>query len=844
VYEPLQPDGETCIQQGVARVSREQGNGEMIRNRIRLATCLFLLISGGAAGAQDYNTPPNFSATPLGFAPDGSQSGSRAGGIIPRQQGAGSLPGFPIPEFTGKKGTAPAPPGQEPAKPVPPPETPSEFEQFVSGKVEITETQFLSLQQDPKIKFSLFRQPTPSGMISVPVGIFRQETGPPGSADLKIPMGFGYLTAPSDAIAESFNLLGIRSPYSISWDLKQFGYSLFRDPPSTFAPLDNVPVGPDYLVGPGDEIRISIWGKIDANVSLIVDRDGSIAIPKVGTVGVAGLSFRELKEFLRQEFSKYYTGFEMNVSLGALRSITVYVVGNARTPGAYAVSSLSTLVNALFVSGGPSKSGSMRDIQLKRKGETVVQFDLYDLLLKGDKSKDVRLQPEDVLFISPIGPQAAIGGSVNTPGLYEIKGDQSLFSLIGMAGGLSPLAFKGRVRVQRVVENRRQVVLESDIARIDSGAVAVRNGDIVTIFPVVQDNRMVRVAGAVQREGEYGFSEGMTVMDLLSLTEGLKFYAYRKEAELIRVTVTESGPITEKLAVNLEEALQGGPASNIALQENDSLFIRSVPEWKLYRNVSISGEVRYPGTYTILKGERLSSIIDRAGGFTDKAYLKGAVFTRETIKELQQAQTDEMISRLEKETTVRMATSVSTYVTPEEARIKELEFQQMKAFLQTLKTAKAKGRMALPLSEPAALKNSGFDVELEDGDSLSVPSDPQSIQVAGSVFNQTAFIFDPKRTVKEYIELAGGLSQTADKGSVYILKVDGTAMRPGKGSSRGLSWNQKEKRWEYASSPLDSGDSIIVPEKLDRIAWLREFKDITQILYQIAVTAGVLIIAF
>ena len=822
----------------------QQGNGELIRNGIRIATCLFLLISGVAAGAQDYTTPRTFGVTPLGMASDGSNSGSNAGGILPQQQGIGPIPGLPFPGIPGRKGTASGPPQQEPAKPVPPPEFPSEFEQFVSGKVEITETQFLSLRQDPGIKFSLFRQPTPSGMISVPVGIVRLVTDPPGSAEKKVPMGFGYLTAPSDLLAESFNLLGIRSPYAISWDLKQFGYSLFRDPPSTFAPSDNVPVGPDYLIGPGDEIRISIWGKIDANVALVVDRDGSIAIPKIGTVGVAGLSFQELKEFLRKEISKYYTGFEMNVSLGALRSITVYVVGNARTPGAYAVSSLSTLVNALFVSGGPSKSGSMRDIQLKRKGETVVHFDLYDLLLKGDKSKDVRLQPEDVLFISPIGPQAAIGGSVNNPGLYEIKGDQSLFSLIGMAGGLGPLAFTGRVRVQRVVENRRQVVFESDIAKLDSGAVAVQNGDIVTIFPVVQDNRMVRVAGAVQREGEYGFTEGMTVRDLLSLTEGLKYYAYGKEAELIRVTVTASGPVTEKLAVNLEGALQGDPASNIALREHDFLFVRSVPEWQLYRNVSISGEVRYPGAYMILKGERLSSIIERAGGFTEKAYLKGSVFTRETIKELQQAQVDEMIDRFEKELTVRMATSVSTSVTPEEARIKELEFQQMKAFLQKLKTVRAKGRMVLPLSEPAALKNTRYDVELEDGDSLSVPSDPQSIQVAGSVFNQSAFVFDPKRSVKEYIELAGGLSQTADKGNVYILKVDGTAMRPGKGASRGLSWDQKERRWEYASNTLDSGDSIVVPEQFDRIAWLREIKDITQIIFQIAVTAGVLIVAF
>jgi protein involved in polysaccharide export with SLBB domain len=338
-------------------------------------------------------------------------------------------------------------------------------------------------------------------------------------------------------------------------------------------------------------------------------------------------------------------GFEMNVSMGALRTIRVYVIGNAEKPGAYTISSLSTLINALFEAGGPSKTGTMRDIQLKRNGQTVVHFDMYDFLLKGDKTKDARLMPEDVIFIPPLGPVTAIAGSVNNPAIYELRGETKISQLLGLAGGLNTLAFRGRMQVERIYDNNLQVVFETDLNNVTDKDVSLQSGDVVKIFPIVQDKRIIKVTGAVQREGEYGFSPNMTVKDLISLSGGLKYYAYGKEAELTRTHITDSGPKAEKIIFSLEKALTGDPESNLPLKENDYLFVRTIPEWKLYETVIISGEVNFPGTYTIKKGEKLSSLIERAVWFTDKAYLKCRQRRCENFRRLTSWSTDLKVLR-------------------------------------------------------------------------------------------------------------------------------------------------------------------------------------------------------
>jgi polysaccharide biosynthesis/export protein len=626
-------------------------------------------------------------------------------------------------------------------------------------------------------------------------------------------------------------------------NIRQFGYDLFSSPPSTFAPAQEVPVGPDYVVGPGDEIRISLWGSVEGQWACVVDRSGVISLPRIGTVGVTGLTFQQLKETLRKEISKYYTGFQMNVSMGPLRSMRVYVVGNAHKPGSYTVSSLSTLVSALFASGGPAKTGSMRAIRVERGGKAVAQFDLYDLLLKGDKTGDIRLMPEDVVFIPPVGPLVGISGSVNTPAIYELKGEKKLTELIAMAGGLSTVAFKGRVQLQRIVDGRSQVIIDADLGAMLDKDLDIRSGDLFTVFQVVPDRKVVRLTGAVNRPGEYGLNPGMRVRDLVEMAGGLKHFAYSREAELTRVTVTPTGPKTEKVIINLEQALTGKEDQNLPLREDDYLFIRAVPEWDLYRTVQVTGEVRFPGTFTIAKGEMLSSLIERAGGYTDKAYLRGAVFVREQVRQLQQKGIEDMVSRMQRELMAESSADLSTSLSQEEITAKKGELEAKQRFIQALRDLKATGRMTIVLAHLRLLKNSEYDIELEDGDKLYIPTRSSVVNVMGSVMSMSSHIYQEKFSYKDYVAMSGGYTRYADKSSVYVLKVDGSARR----LSHGLfDWSDSRSRWEVAgfgekAKDIEPGDTIIVPEKLDRIAWMREVKDITQILMQTAVTAGVVI---
>ena len=697
------------------------------------------------------------------------------------------------------------------------------------------QSQQMQGQPMPSTRFQQMQsQPMPSTTLQQPA---QSQTMPtPSQPSVEKPSEFEQF------IAEKI----IKSDLAVSTDIKQFGYDLFRQPSSTFAPVEKVPVGPDYVLGPGDEIKIAVWGNVEGQWSVVVDRDGNITLPKIGMLGVTGLNFKELKDVLQKEFSKYFTGFQMNVSMGGLRTIRVYVVGNAERPGAYTISSLSTLVNALFEAGGPSKTGTMRDIQVKRNGKTIVNFDMYDLLLKGDKTKDIRLMPEDVIFIPPVGPLAAIAGSVNNPAIYEIKGEKRVSELIDMAGGLSTVAFKGRVQIERIIDGRKQVVFESEMDAMKDKDLVLQPGDVLKVFQVVQDKKVVRLAGSVQREGEYGFSQGMTIKDLLLMAGGLKYYAYGKEAELTRVHITDKGPTTEKIMIDLEKALKGDPESNILLKEDDYLFVRSVPEWHLYRIVNIGGEVKFPGTYTIKKGERLSSLIERAGGFTDKAYLRGAVFIRERVRELQQKSLEEMIMRIERELLAEGSVQVSTALSTEEVQAKKAELESKQKFVESLKKMKATGRMTLRLAHLRLLKGSEYDIELEEGDSLFIPSINSVVNVIGAVMAQGSFVYSDKYGYKDYIEQTGGYSRYADTDNVYVLKTDGSARKLSRGF---LDWNPFKSRWEISAfgeeiKEIEPGDTIVVPEKLERIAWLREIKDITQILMQMAVTAGVVIKLF
>jgi polysaccharide biosynthesis/export protein len=321
---------------------------------------------------------------------------------------------------------------------------------------------------------------------------------------------------------------------SLGYGLPIFGQNLFEGVPSTFAPLDYVPVTPDYLIGPGDELLIRGWGQIDiTNYRAVVDRNGSIYVPTVGTISVAGLRYDRLNDYLKSAIGRFYKNFDLDVTLGRLRSIQVFVVGQVKRPGSYTVSSLSTLVNTLFASGGPSKRGSMRQIQLKRVGQIVSTFDFYDLLTKGDKSKDARLMPGDVIYVPPVGRLVALAGSVNVPAVFELKDHDSLGDVIQYAGGLTTTAAGQQALIERI--DARQVRQADEFPLTADGMKReLQDGDIVRFLHISpRFENAVTLRGNVAVPGRYPWREGMRVKDLIPNRESLVTEEYWKRQNLL-----------------------------------------------------------------------------------------------------------------------------------------------------------------------------------------------------------------------------------------------------------------------------------------------------------------------
>jgi protein involved in polysaccharide export with SLBB domain len=362
-------------------------------------------------------------------------------------------------------------------------------------------------------------------------------------------------TSPSYSPPNPLNPSQIRRPKPIIWPetefeqmvadsagrpLPLFGQSLFDQPPSTFAPMDLLQVPSDYIIGPGDGLQIKIWGQLAGDLRVTVDRSGQIYIPQVGEISVAGIHYGELEQHLRSEVSKIFKNFNLTVNVGRLRSIQVLVVGYARYPGTYTISSLSTLVNAIFASGGPAPQGSLRHIQVRRDGATITDFDFYDLLIKGDKSKDVHLQPGDVLYIPHVGPLVAISGSVNTPAIYEMKDTSTLSDLIEVAGDLSTVADTSKVLIDRFVEHQARKTLEFPYDE-QSHSMLLKDGDIVRVFSIVpRFEDTVTLRGNVANPGRYPWKPGMRVRDLIPNAQALLTRRYwRNRAAIINGRATE-----------------------------------------------------------------------------------------------------------------------------------------------------------------------------------------------------------------------------------------------------------------------------------------------------------------
>jgi protein involved in polysaccharide export with SLBB domain len=350
---------------------------------------------------------------------------------------------------------------------------------------------------------------------------------------------------------------------TVGHPLPLFGQSLFVQPPSTFSPVDWMQVPSDYVIGPGDELQIRIWGQVQATLRVIVDRSGQIYVPQVGQIAVAGIHYGDLQEHLKSEISKSFKNFDLTVNIGRLRSIQVLVVGEARYPGTYTISSLSTLVNAVFASGGPGPQGSLRDIEVRRDGTTITNFDFYDLLIKGDKSKDVHLESGDVIYFPHVGPLVAISGSVNTPAIYEIKENSTLNDLIQIAGDLSTLADTDRITIERVVDHNARKTLEFPYDD-QSRAEPLKDGDIVRVFSIVPRYvDTVTLRGNVANPGRYPWKPGMRIRDLIPDSQALLTRGYwRYRAGVVSGRATEYPMAAQSPEYNRLENAQA-PAATV-----------------------------------------------------------------------------------------------------------------------------------------------------------------------------------------------------------------------------------------------------------------------------------------
>lgn len=647
-----------------------------------------------------------------------------------------------------------------------------------------------------------------------------------------------------------------------------YGSELFNAP-QAYSPDPALPPPADYAIGPGDEVQVQIWGAVDYSGSHTLDRNGQIILPKVGVVALAGVPVRNLESVLRAQIGKVFTNFEVNANLGRLRSIQVYVVGQAQQPGALKVSSLSTLVSALFASGGPTANGSMRNIQLKRAGRTVTTLDLYDFIAKGDKGRDLPLQAGDVIVIPPAGARVAVTGAIDQAAIYELKpGADTVGAILGLSGGVPSLADTRKALLERIAPESKPVRQMQDITLDAAGLQQpLRDGDVLTLLDISPAfANAVTLQGAVAAPLRYSWFEGMRVLDLIPEQEALITADYYRRKNLLVQNIetdtaqdTSNGITgrvrsrsdqinweyavierldrtrlsTELIPFNLGKAvLQKDATNNLPLQPGDVVTILSqsdlrLPQTRQTRLVRVEGEVGAPGVYQTQPGETLPQLLQRVGGLTPQAYVFGTELSRVSVRERQQENLNQLVRRLENQLQSQAGSVVSNLGTENAAQAQVIQQQQqaqLKSQIARLKSFNSNGRMALEL-DPSVIDVSGLPaLPLEDGDRVLVPPQPGFVSALGSVNNENVFIHKPGKTVGEVIKSAG-LTEDAEPDQAFVLRADGSIVaRRDHSGFFGGSFERLE---------VMPGDTIVVPAQIDRESRYnfvtRALKDWTQI---------------
>ena len=713
--------------------------------------------------------------------------------------------------------------------------------------------------------------------------------------------------------------------------LKPFGYDLFANAPTTFAPAASIPVSSDYLLGPGDTLDILFYGKTNTAFSLEINREGFVDFPQLGPVGLAGLTYGEAKDMLQARIAAQIIGTQVSISMGSLRSMQVFVLGEAFKPGAYTVSSLSTITHALVSSGGVSDIGSLRNIQLKRQGKLVATLDLYDLLLAGDTSNDVRVQAADVIYIPTVGDLASIAGQVLRPAIYELKGTESIQDLVELAGGMGPKAFAQSARLQRINFDGFMTTLDVDLTQSEDKSASLRGGDHLTVDAITnykkdvvslqgavrhegdfawrdgmrvsdivatrdklnpdadlgavmlvreipnsadiemlifsfervladfssEDNqrlmsrdkiivlsaygdratqispyitqlkrqatlgtsaKIVASGGTVRFPGEYPLVEGMSINDLIRLSGGLLESAYSQTAEIARIDLSNPNRAVSSIVVS---SLTG--SSSMALQPSDYVEFRTIPDFRETQTISLEGEFVFPGTYAFDKGENLSSVIQRAGGFTDEAFVDGSIFLREALKIREQQELDRLAKVLNDDLNADRLRDANSNIAVDDAQL-----TLQRNAIEALASAEAQGRLVIPLMK--IVNFSVDDVALRTNDRLLVPQFSQEVTVIGEVQRPTSYLYDASFSQADYLMQSGGIKPSADKRGIYVVKAGGQVIMPTRG------WF----RFRSSQANIGPGDTIVVPLDTDdtRIRGIPLLAEVSTIIYQLALGAA------
>jgi protein involved in polysaccharide export with SLBB domain len=682
-----------------------------------------------------------------------------------------------------------------------------------------------------------------------------------------------------------------------SGPLTRFGSDAFRMGTGNTDELpDDLPVGPDFVLGTGDTLRLNLWGGFSDQLSRIIDRQGQIQLPEAGTLMINGLTIAQAQTAIQHALGTQFQNEKVEISIEKVHTVRVYVVGEVQRPGAYDVSALSTPLGALFAAGGPTSRGSLRVLRQYRGQQLVRQIDLYNFLLNGMHSEDERLLPGDTLIVPTVGPLVSIGGAVRRPAIYELNGEKDLNAILKLAGGVLITASMKQIEVERIQANEKRTMFSlklpenlSDVQQ-QLASFQVNDGDIVFIKQIMPYNEQVvylnghvyqpgkyayhegmtvndlvhsyqdilpepgesaelvrlqppdfhpviipfnlhdallgnvsvplqpfdtvrivgrytgegpkvMITGEVNRPGTYPMFEGMKIADLLRMAGGFKRSAYRADADYTSYAVQDGKTVeVSHTTVPIQSILDGDKAADRLLKPDDVLTVRTLAGWQdIGASVTISGEVEHAGTYGIVPGERLSSLLKRAGGFRPDAYPYAGIMERVQVRQLNEQARTQMIQRIE-ETPIDFnpGTMTSQGATETQSRL----LAQRQEILTALKLQPATGRIVINITaDISSWENSPADIELSPGDILTFPKRPSFVAIAGQAYNPVAITYVPGKSVDWYLRQSGGVTPNGNKKDIYVLHANGSIAPRSNGIMK-------------PDTQIRRGDVIFVPEKI------------------------------